>query len=93
MTGLKKFECETRLCMVKNEIGYFHTWEHYSKPVEASLLIGGAPAGIFSRVYGIVEFTNGVRRIDPDDICFCDDHYSQLCLMQRMMNSKEKESG
>lgn len=66
-------ELRTRLCKVDDEIGYFHVWEFYSKPLEASPLIGGAPAGVFSKVLGIVEFADGVRRVDPTDIRFCDE--------------------
>lgn len=62
-----------RLCTVGDETGYFHMWETYSKPLEASLLVGGAPAGVFSKVFAIVEFGNGVRRIDPTEIRFCDE--------------------
>lgn len=64
---------ETRLCKVGSEFGYFHVWEHFSKPLEASPMIGGAPAGVFSKIFGIVEFADGVRRVDPTDICFCDE--------------------
>lgn len=35
----------TRLCKVGEKLGYFHTWEHYSKPLPASPLIGGEPQG------------------------------------------------
>lgn len=68
-----KLEWETRLCEVDGEFGYFHTWEIYSKPLEASPLVGGAPAGVFSKVFGIVEFSGGVRRVDPTNIKFCDE--------------------
>ena len=64
---------ETRLCKVGDEYGYFHTWEHYSKPLPASPLVGGEPAGVFSQVFGIVEFHDGVRRVDPTQIKFHDD--------------------
>ena len=64
---------KTRSCEVNGEFGEFHTWEMYSKPLEASPLIGGAPAGVFSKIFGIVEFPDGVRRIDPEDIKFCDE--------------------
>ena len=67
-----------RLCRVDGKYGYFHIWELYSQPVEANLLVGGAPAGTFSRVYGIVEFDDGVRRVDPTDIEFCDECNSIL---------------
>lgn len=29
---------ERRLCKVKEEHGYFHAWEQYSKPLAASVL-------------------------------------------------------
>lgn len=64
---------EKRLCKVKGEYGYFHTWAHVSQPIEASPLIGGAPAGLFSRVYGIVEFADNVRYVETRDIVFCDE--------------------
>ncbi len=52
---------ETRLCTVDGETGYFHTWEHFSK------------SGVMSIVSGIVEFEDGVRRVDPTQIKFCDE--------------------
>ncbi len=69
----EKIQKPWRLCKVKGKVGYFHAWESYSKPIEASPLIGGAPAGIFSITFGIVEFADGVRRVDPTDIHFCDE--------------------
>lgn len=74
----------TRLCTVDGEFGYFHTWEQYSQPVEASLLIGGAPAGVFGRVYGLVEFPGGVRRVDPELIKFCDEENKVLHTIETM---------
>lgn len=69
---------ETRLCKVEERLGYFHTWEHYSRPVEASPLVGGAPAGVISQVFGIVEFTDGVKRVEPYMIQFCDEQNAIL---------------
>ena len=46
-----QMEWKTRLCQVGEKLGYFHVWEHYSKPLEASPMIGGAPAGVFSKVF------------------------------------------
>lgn len=69
---------ETRLCTVDGELGYFHMWEHYSKPIEASPLMGGAPAGVIGHVYGIVEFSDGVKRVDPYRIKFCDEQNAML---------------
>ena len=86
-----KVEWGTRLCTVGDEIGYFHTWEHYSKPVEASMLMGGAPAGVYSKLYGIVEFPNGVRRVDPTDIHFRDETNAFLCDFNTRMKEMEKE--
>lgn len=78
---------ETRLCKVKEKYGYFHAWEHYSKPVEASPLVGGAPAGVISQVFGIVEFEVGVQRVQPYDIKFLDDASEIL----HLLNEREKE--
>lgn len=69
---------ETRLCEVDGKCGYFHTWEHYSKPLPASPLVGGEPAGVFGKVFGIVEFSDGVRRVDPTEIKFADEEHSLL---------------
>ena len=66
-------EHPTRLCVVHDEVGYFHMWEHYSKPIPASPFIGGEPAGVFSKVFGIVEFKDGVKRVEPTEIIFRDE--------------------
>ena len=74
MAGLNlTVEHPTRLCVVHDEVGYFHMWEHYSRPIPASPLVGGEPAGVLSQIFGIVEFKNGVRRVDPGDIVFRDE--------------------
>lgn len=62
----------TRPCTVKGKSGYFHTWEQYSQPVEASPFIGGAPAGVIARCYGLVEFDGKITRVDPGNIVFTD---------------------
>lgn len=72
---------ERRLCTINGKLGYFHCWEHYSKPVEASLLMGGAPEGILSFVRGIIEFPEGIGYANPADIKFCDDEHDYLCAM------------
>ena len=77
----------TRACTVNGEYGYFHTWEQYSKPLPASDLVGGAPAGVFSKVFGIVEFADGVRRVDPTYIHFCDEENDSL----KWMNEHREE--
>lgn len=78
---------ERRLCKVKNELGYFHCWEHYSEPVPAGLTIGSPPAGVISYVLGIVEFEDGVRHVDPTEIKFCDEEHANLYAL----NKYEKE--
>lgn len=76
-------EFSTRLCNVKDRTGYFHCWEHFSKPIPPSRLIGGAPGGVFSKIFGIVEFSDGVKRIDPTDIKFCDEENCNLANLEK----------
>ncbi|MCQ4833998.1 hypothetical protein NE556_02110 [[Clostridium] symbiosum] len=92
MAGLNmQMEWKTRLCQVGEKLGYFHAWEHYSKPLEASPLMGGAPAGVFSKMFGIVEFSDGVRRVDPTDICFCDEENDMLLKMENARKGREND--
>lgn len=79
---------ELRSCTVNGEHGYFHCWEHFSQPIGASPFVGGAPAGVVSKVYGIVEFADGVRHVEPSTIKFCDETNSYL---QEMKKHKEAE--
>ena len=51
-------------------------------------MIGGPPAGVFSQIHGIVEFEDGVRRVDPTRIKFCDEVGGAL----HVMNKFEKEN-
>lgn len=74
-------EAKLRLCKVSGELCYFHCWEHYSIPVAASPLIGGEPAGIISRVFGVVETVNGVKRVEAHHIQFCDEINAALNAM------------
>lgn len=53
----------------------------YDNVVDASLLRGGHPAGQIGQVYGIVEFKDGVRRVDPVSIKFCDEENANLCAL------------
>lgn len=90
MSGLEmQIKVERRLCTVNGEVGYFHTWEQYSKPLEASPLVGGAPAGVFGKIFGIVEFEDSVRRVEPTNIKFCDEENEMLSVY----NKKENENG
>ena len=67
-----KIHWETRDCIVDGRPGYFHTWEQYSQPV------GGPPAGVVSHVFGIVEFEEGIERVEPTLIHFCDEEHEFL---------------
>ena len=69
---------QLRPCIVDSKKALFHCWEHYSDVVEASPLIGGAPAGTISCVYAIVEFEDGhVMRIHPYNVKFCNPPHSE----------------
>lgn len=90
--GMKMaIEWETRLCEVDGKIGYFHTWEHWSNVVDASPLRGGHPGGQVGQVYGIVEFKNGVRRVDPVKIKFCDETNAILKDFNEMKKLNEEK--
>ena len=95
MAGLAGFNnikiCwETRLCKVDGELGYFHTWEQYSRSIGASPMVGGAPAGGFSCLYGIVEFEDRIQRVDPSKIQFCDEVGGALHVMNKFEKEKEQ---
>lgn len=81
------FKSEKRLCMVKDKLGYLLLFEQYSAPIEPSLMVGGYPGGTFSRVFGVVEFSDGVKRVEIDEINFCDEDHDYLCELEK--NSKE----
>lgn len=61
-------------CLKKPErlLSWPPIWEQWSNVIDASPLRGGHPAGQIGQVYGIVEFKDGVRRVDPASIKFCD---------------------
>lgn len=60
-----------RKCTVNGKKAYFHKWEDFSAVVEASPLIGGAPAGCISRTFGIIEYEDGtVEKVKPTSIKF-----------------------
>lgn len=62
---------ERRLCTVRGDHGYFHTWEHYTN-------CSGQ-----SGVYGLVEFEDGVRRVEPTCIKFCDEEHEMLSVFNK----------
>ena len=80
---------ELRSCTINGELGYFHCWEHFSHPIGASPFVGGAPAGVVSKVYGIVEFADGVRHVEPSTIKFCDETNAYLQAMKKHKEAEE----
>ena len=78
---------DLRLCKVHGQLAYFHTWEQWYDVIGESALRGGHPSGQIGQVYGIVEFQDGVRRVDPVKIEFCDEENSLLSAM----NEREME--
>ena len=82
----------TRSCMVEGRPGVFHLWEQYSQPVQASPMIGGPPAGVISYVNGIVEFADGVKRVDPCYIEFTDEEHAALCAHEKWLAERDETS-
>ena len=69
---------ELRLCKVHGKLGYFHCWEQYADVIFQVVSNGSHPGGQYSRVFGIVEFSDGVKRIDPSSIEFVDEKHNFL---------------
>lgn len=92
---MAKFEIQivhrTRNCEVDGRPGYFHMWEHFSKPVPGSLLVDGPPPGVISQVYGIVEFSDGVKRVDACSIKFTDADNHDLRNYEEVLNDISRE--
>lgn len=82
----------TRSCMVEGRPGVFHLWEQYSQPVQASPMIGGPPAGVISYVNGIIEFADGVKRVDPCYIEFTDEEHAALCAHEKWLAERNETS-
>lgn len=78
----------TRDCVVDGQPGYFHTWEQYSQVVPPSPLVGGHPGGTIAQVFGIVEFSDGVRRIEPYKIEFVDEEHANLVAFEKFLKEK-----
>nr|DAV73011.1 MAG TPA: hypothetical protein [Caudoviricetes sp.] len=73
---------ERRECVVDGKVGYFCCWEQYANVVEPSPMTGGHPGGQLAAVYAIVEFDDGVRRVNIADIKFMDEMHKSLERMQ-----------
>ena len=91
-----KFEIEyvTRLCKVNKgrtvKFGYFHCWEHYAHVIAPGLTVGSHPGGQYGRVYGIVEFEDGVERVNPSNIKFVDEQNAYLTKLNELSREREE---
>lgn len=83
-------EHATRLCRVGDKNGYFHCWEQYADVLTPGLTIESAPGGQYSRIFGIVEFANGVERVDPSEIKFIDEDNAQLAAWDKYCNERKE---
>lgn len=72
-----------RLCEVGDRLGYFHCWEPYADIIAPGILKGSHPGGQYSRVFGIVEFPDGVERVDANEIKFVDETNANLNTMNK----------
>lgn len=79
---------ERRLCEVDGKLGYFHCWEQYATTVPQ---IGPLPGGQESHLYGIVEFSKLIKRVNPEDIRFVDEENSDLATLEEA-NTATKEN-
>ena len=86
---LKPFSPQTpkQLCKVDGQYGYFLAWEQYAQPISPSPFMGGPPGGQYAQLFGIVQFEDCVRRVEPTDIVFCDERAATL----RDLNERRKE--
>lgn len=75
---------ELRLCKVSKELGYFHCWEQYGDVIAPGLTIGSNPGGQYSRVFGIVEFDDGIERVSPEKIKFVDETNASLQALNKI---------
>ena len=94
MYGFKPNKNKLRLCVVNDQLCYFHGWVVKSDIIAPSPMIGGHPGGTISAAYGIIEFPDGKvdEFIRPGAIKFCDDIYRDLNVMNHYyQGKKEKE--
>lgn len=80
---------ELRLCKVNEEFGYFHCWEQYADVMAPGLTVGSHPGGQYYRVFGIVEFNDGIERVDPEKIKFVDEFNASLVAMNKIQEEND----
>lgn len=70
---------EYRKCMVEGRKALFHRWYEFCNVVEASPLVGGAPAGQIRYTLGIVEFESGtIAEVPIHKIKFYDGRVNEV---------------
>ena len=92
-----QFVYERRLCKVgsrkKSEFGYFHRWEQYADVISPGMTVYDAhPGGQYARIFGIVEFSDRVERVDPSHIQFMDEDAEYLSRMNEIFSDKLEKS-
>lgn len=81
----------TRLCEVNGKFGYFHCWTVEAYPTAPSISIGSHPGGQVSTTLGIVEFSDGVSKVCPEDIKFIDEENKFLRSLDAIPKEKKDE--
>lgn len=79
---------ELRLCKVGNDLGYFHCWEQYADVIAPGFAVGSHPGGQYSRIFGIVEFKDGINRVPPGKIKFVDEANAMLRANESWLNKE-----
>lgn len=82
---------ELRLCKVGGEFGYFHIWEQTFDVIPPSPMRGGHQGGTIGQMYALVEFPDGVKRVQPYDVKFVDEDSESLARMNEMAKERNKD--
>lgn len=82
---------ELRLCKIGKEIGYFHCWEQYGDVISPGIMVGSNQGDQYLRVFGIVEFDDRIKRVDPTKIQFIDDTHNYLHIKKEYLGSFKKD--
>lgn len=51
-------------------------------------MVGGHPGGTIAQVFGIVEFSDGVKRVEPHKIEFVDEEHANLVEYEKWLKGK-----
>ena len=96
--GTITIEWVTRACEVDGRPGLFHIWEQWlhREPLRGgnscySRYCGRSDGAPIGQVYGIVEFSDGVKRVDPVKIKFCDEDNVWLATMEKHKEAEKDD--